>query len=107
MIEPAPRTHGNVSYRHPADIDGEPDEVAQKSIAALADATAIAHEVAKATFAQVRNAHLDELGSELSGEAVLDWEAGLEGRSLATITERLESVRIASRVLAQRAREAV
>ena len=106
MNEPEPRQHGNVSYRHPADIDGEPDEVRRASIAALADATAVAYEVANAAFNQARNAAMDSMGPELCGEAVLDWEAGFEGQALVKIVTRLDGLRRAARVLATRELEA-
>lgn len=101
MIEPERRTAGLVSYRHPADIDGEPEEVAAASITALADITAAAHEVASGALAQARNAAL-EAADELTGSAVLEWEDSFEGRALAALVRTTEQVRRAAGVLAQR-----
>ena len=81
-------------------------KVARKSIAALADITAVAHEVAKATFAQARNAHMDELddAGELSPDAVLAWEQDdYVGRQLVAVAKATEGVRRACSTLAERA----
>src|SRR3954464_14243658 len=104
MNEPEPRKHGGVSYRHPADIDGEPEEVARASLAALADITAVAYEVANSAHAQVRNAHMESL-EELSPEAVLAWETGAEGRTLEGISSATERIRRVAAGLARRALE--
>ena len=101
MNEPELRQCGELSYRHPGDIDGEPREVAEASVIALAEVAAVAHEVARATFLQVRNAVLEEAG-ELTGSAVLEWEESYEGKQLAAIERAAEQVRRAAGIMRER-----